>query len=122
MGASKVTLNELSNYELRHLTSHITASGGHDKLYQLLWLKSRRNQIAWYEAKDRVGDLNGYIFNPANIEEEFLNDDPADDGTMLYHIYHTSFQDFLRDDVGLLPYHARIAATALSRIPGLRVT
>jgi hypothetical protein len=49
---------------------------------------------------------------------EFMNEDRPDSGAPLYRIYHTSFQDFLKEEVGLAGYHEEIATTALSKIPG----
>lgn len=49
---------------------------------------------------------------------EFLNEDEDEEGDALYRIYHTSFQDFLQEEVGLKYYHDRIAVTALRKIPG----
>lgn len=51
--------------------------------------------------------------------QEFLNVDEDAAHDARYRIYHTSFQDFLREDVGLKYYHRRIGDTALSKIPGL---
>lgn len=50
---------------------------------------------------------------------EFLNVDEREDGELLYHIYHTSFADFLKQEVGLTQYHDQIAQSALDRIPRL---
>jgi len=47
---------------------------------------------------------------------EFRNADEYIDGELLYRVYHTSFQDFLRDEVGLMQYHEKIAQTALDKI------
>lgn len=47
---------------------------------------------------------------------EFLDVDEPDEGERLYRIYHASFQDFLREEVGLSAYHQVIAATALGKI------
>jgi hypothetical protein len=47
---------------------------------------------------------------------EFLNVDTMSDGKQLYRLYHTSFQEFLRDEVGLGPYHKIIAEAALRKI------
>ena len=61
--------------------------------------------------------------NPARIKmviddwREFLNVDESG-AEPLYRIYHASFQDFLKREVGLVPYHERIARTALDKIPG----
>lgn len=49
---------------------------------------------------------------------EFLNVEESTDGESLYRIYHASFQDFLKEEVGLSSYHDMIAVTALSKIPG----
>lgn len=52
-----------------------------------------------------------------NEWQEFLNvDDSGEDS--LYRIYHASFQDFLKEEVGLVKYHEKIAMTALKKIPG----
>ncbi len=52
-----------------------------------------------------------------NEWREFLNVD--DSGKeILYRIYHASFQDFLKEEVGLVKYHERISITALRKIPG----
>jgi hypothetical protein len=48
---------------------------------------------------------------------EFLNVDEAED-ELLYRIYHSSFQDFLKEEVGLGKYHEQIVMTALRKIPG----
>jgi hypothetical protein len=48
----------------------------------------------------------------------FLTLTKSDSGERLYRIYHASFQDFLKDEVGLRPYHDKIAQTALDKIPG----
>lgn len=48
---------------------------------------------------------------------EFL--DEAIIGEPRYRIYHASFQDFLRKEVGLTRFDDNIAQTALDRIPGL---
>ncbi|MCP4544674.1 MAG: ATP-binding protein [Chloroflexi bacterium] len=49
---------------------------------------------------------------------EFLNADVSESDESLYRVYHTSFQDFLEDEVGLAPYHSNIAQVALDKIPG----
>ncbi len=47
---------------------------------------------------------------------EFLHKDNGLQDEERYWVYHTSFQDFLRDEVGLTRYHYRIAQTALDKI------
>jgi hypothetical protein len=60
--------------------------------------------------------------SPLRIKEvirewrEFLNVDEMEGGEPLYRIYHTSFQDFLQEEVGLTRYHDVIAQTALDKI------
>lgn len=49
---------------------------------------------------------------------EFLNEERDQSGDSRYRIYHVSFQEFLRDEIGLTPYHSAIAQAALDRIPG----
>lgn len=48
---------------------------------------------------------------------EFLNFKEGEEGGLRYHIYHTSFQDFLREEVDLTLYHNVIARKALGKIP-----
>jgi hypothetical protein len=50
---------------------------------------------------------------------EFLNVDILENGENLYRIYHSSFQDFLADEVGLRKYHEKIAMAMLKKIPGI---
>lgn len=47
---------------------------------------------------------------------EFFQVDTTQTGNQLYRFYHTSFQEFLRDEVGLKPYHDIIARTGLGKI------
>jgi hypothetical protein len=72
---------------------------------------------------DAVHEWTG--IEPARILEvvrdwrPFLNETPTATGQPLYRVYHASFQDFLAEEgVGLKPYHAKIAMTALTKIPG----
>lgn len=51
-----------------------------------------------------------------NKWREFLNVDNNEKGELVYRIYHSSFQDFLREDVGLKQYHELIAKSALKKI------
>jgi hypothetical protein len=60
--------------------------------------------------------------NPLRIKEviatwrEFLNEDETSEGERLYRVYHNSFQDFLREEIGLTRFHRNIAQQALGRI------
>lgn len=49
---------------------------------------------------------------------EFLNEDTVPSGEVLYRVYHSSFRDFLADEVGLSPYNDRIANAAMEKISG----
>jgi hypothetical protein len=51
---------------------------------------------------------------------QFLNEDIGENDVPLFRLYHASFQRFLRDEVGLKPYHDRIVETALDKIQGFR--
>jgi len=51
-----------------------------------------------------------------NEWREFLNVELGAQGEPLYYLYHTSFQDFLKDEVGLTEYHHNIAQNALDKI------
>ena len=54
--------------------------------------------------------LNGYeILDLIKKWREFLNVRRSDDGKRLYHIYHTSFVDFLEAEEGLSEFNSRIA-------------
>jgi hypothetical protein len=59
-----------------------------------------------------------HIRDVIRVWREFLNEDRRDDGPPVYRIYHTSFQDFLMEEVGLASYHEAIAKAALDKIPG----
>jgi len=52
------------------------------------------------------------------VWREFLNEDRSEDGIARFRVYHTSFQDFLKEEVGLSGFHEEIALTALRKIPG----
>ena len=62
----------------------------------------------------------GAVLEAIQDWQEFLNADEDGKEDTHYRIYHTSFQDFLREDVGLKYYHGRIGHTALSKIPGFQ--
>lgn len=56
------------------------------------------------------------IKHTINKWREFLNVEADDQGEFVHRIYHASFQDFLREEVGLKPYHELIVRSALSKI------
>jgi hypothetical protein len=47
---------------------------------------------------------------------EFFNEFTPETGEHLYHVYHASFQTFLREDVGLRPYEEKVVQTAFDKI------
>lgn len=49
---------------------------------------------------------------------QYLNKNETEQGEPLYRVYHASFQDFLKEEVGLVKYEDRIAVTALRKISG----
>src|SRR5689334_2170477 len=53
---------------------------------------------------------------------QFLNEDSEPDQQAVFRLYHTSFQDFLREEVGLKRFHERIVETALKKIPGFQTS
>ena len=59
---------------------------------------------------------------PQNIKvviqewREFLNTEESQDNITLYHVYHASFQDFLKEEVGLSNFHSIITRDALGKI------
>ena len=65
-------------------------------------------------------------FTPFQIKEvlrewrQFLNESETESGESIYRIYHSSFQDFLREEVELKPYTELIVDEALNKIPGFR--
>jgi len=48
-------------YGLRHLPAHMEASGRVDDLHRLLALETGEQRNAWYEGKDAIGDVAGYL-------------------------------------------------------------
>lgn len=70
----------------------------------------------WAESQWDLSKLNlQKVADVVHDWREFLN---ADDSGTYYRIYHASFQDFLKDEVGLTTYHRAIADAALAKIPG----
>lgn len=51
---------------------------------------------------------------------EFLDAERLD-GEETYRVYHSSFRDFLADEIGLIPYHETIGTAALTKIGGFDV-
>lgn len=48
--------------------------------------------------------------------QEFLNIEETPQGETLFRVYHTSFQDFLKEQVGLVRYHQMISSTAEDKV------
>lgn len=49
--------------------------------------------------------------------QQFLYPERREDGQVCYRIYHASFKDFLRNEVGLKPYHQMLGMTVLKKSP-----
>jgi hypothetical protein len=50
----------LTEYESRHLAAHLAVSGRDEDLHRLLALETSDGCNAWYEAKEAVGNIQGY--------------------------------------------------------------
>jgi hypothetical protein len=111
----------LKSYYQRHwLAMEVLDRDLFDRLYKpvVLILAAAREPVT-------VGQLAEWTrLEPVNVRRvmvdwrEFLNADEDETGEERYRLYHASFQDFLRDDIGLKQQHEIIAETALSKIPG----
>ncbi|GIJ72748.1 hypothetical protein [Virgisporangium ochraceum] len=53
-------LDDLSEYDIRHLSGHLVRAGRSDDLHRLLWLSGDSPSHAWYEAKERIADVDGF--------------------------------------------------------------
>lgn len=53
----------LTEYELRHLAVHLEATGRDKDLHHLLAIETGEGRNAWYEAKEAVGDTQGYLID-----------------------------------------------------------
>ena len=95
-----------------------------EKLYEpiLCTLAVVREPVTVAQLKEWVDRITGVSLDPKRIKDvlrewrEFL--DKTKNGEVRYRVYHMSFQDFLRDEVGLTQYDNNIAQTALGKIPG----
>jgi hypothetical protein len=80
-------------------------------------LATVREPVTIERVQEWTGLTPRQIRDVINQWREFLNTDESED-EVLYRIYHASFQDFLKDEVGLVKNHEKIAMTALKKIPG----
>jgi hypothetical protein len=72
--------------------------------------------VEW--TKNNWPQLNEFeILQVIRMWREFLNEDNSLT-PITYRIYHSSFQDFLKEEVGLKLYDEAIAMNALNKIPG----
>jgi hypothetical protein len=80
----------------------------------IAWARRYWQQRSWqiesFDARRCVDVMNEW--------REFLNTDSVE-GEIRYRVYHGSFQDFLKEEVGLTVYHQAISESALAKIPGL---
>jgi len=81
-----------------------------------------REPVSLSQLNEWTGLSTARITDVIKDWRSFLNLSRADNGERLYRVYHTSFQDFLKDEVGLARYHDRISQTALNKIPGFAST
>lgn len=79
--------------------------------------------LAWMRAYWERQRWTGSDLNPRTVVDvlnrwrEFLNVE-GQGRESKYRVYHASFQDFLREEVGLDSYHETIDDSALAKIPG----
>lgn len=84
----------------------------------LEWIKNYQNELS----KELLREIN--ISLPKITEvikawKQFLNNEvESQTGEEKYRIYHTSFQEFLKEEVGLTDFHKNIVQTARKKIRG----
>ena len=79
----------------------------------LVWMRAYWDRQRWAGAElDPTS-----VVDVLNRWREFLNVE-GQGRESRYRVYHASFQDFLREEVGLNEYHQTIDDTALAKIPG----
>lgn len=72
----------------------------------------------WSRRRWQPDDVDPTVVkNVVDVWREFLNVDSAPDRRR-YRVYHASFQDFLREEIGLTEYHEAISDTALAKVLG----
>ncbi|NEO77663.1 ATP-binding protein [Moorena sp. SIO4G3] len=85
----------------------------------LEWIKTYQNELSKELLRDIKISLSK-IKEVIKAWKQFLNEVESLTGEHKYRIYHTSFQEFLKEEVGLTEFHENIAQTALNKIPGFR--
>jgi hypothetical protein len=64
-------------YGLRHLMTHLVASGRTEEMHRLLVLETKEQRNVWYEAKEAAGDTVGYLADVTrawqDAEKEYTN-------------------------------------------------
>jgi hypothetical protein len=82
-------------------------------------LAAAREPVTEEQLAEWTGLTTSDVHQVISEWREFLNDGDEDDtGERRYQLYHASFQDFLREDVGLKTEHQAISKVALRKIPG----
>jgi AAA ATPase domain len=80
--------------------------------------------LGWTKEFWRKAGWDPVALDPSAVKDvldawwEFLNRDEMAENELRYRVYHASFQEFLRDEVGLTVYHETISDSALAKIPG----
>lgn len=120
----------LKDYYRRHWNTMRSADEQRFTLYQapaICLLAAAREPVTmsriqewmrqyWAESQWDVTKLDGQkVADVIHDWREFLN---VDETETYYRIYHASFQDYLKQEVGLTTYHRAIADAALAKIPG----
>ncbi|MBD2234615.1 AAA family ATPase [Phormidium tenue] len=77
-----IAIGDFDEYGLRHLTQHLVKAERTRELHDLLAVETITKRHAWFEAKDQIGDLEGFLTDIAlawgKAEEEFqLNPERA---------------------------------------------
>jgi hypothetical protein len=80
-GGGANRFDTLNRYELKHLAAHLQEAGLADKLHQVLRVETRQRRNAWYEAKARRADFDGYVEDVGRAwslaDQRFRGDWPA---------------------------------------------
>jgi hypothetical protein len=91
-----------------------------DQLYQpvVCILGAVREAVSEGQVADWTGLEQRQVHRVIQDWREFLYEERGKERQRLYRIYHTSFQDYLREEVdpGLKTYHAMIAQSALKKV------
>src|SRR5579859_1945668 len=93
-----------------------------ERVYQpvVCMLAVVREPVSQAQIEEWTGLPSTHVREVIKQWRAFLTLTKSASGERLYRIYHASFQDFLKDEVGLTRYHDKISQTALDKILGFR--